>query len=96
MARYVAGLHVDWIRGDSAGFRNAVIKPYISPSLMSYVNFHYDSPIGRYKIGWRLKRDGIEYNLVIPPDASSRVYLSLLGKKLVSVQESDHEIWRER
>lgn len=96
MARYVAGLHVDGIRGDAAGFRNAVIKPYISPSLMSYVNFHYDSPMGRYKIGWRLKRDGIEYNLVIPPDASSRVYLSLLGKKLVSVQESDHEIWRER
>jgi hypothetical protein len=95
MARYVAGLRVEGIMGEGPGFRNAVIKPYVSPTQLQFAEFAYDSPMGRYKSNWHVQPDGVVYDIVIPANASATVRLPLLGKTLVSVGESGKEIWKE-
>ena len=95
MARYVSGLQVDGVMGDGPGFRNVVIKPYVSPTQLQFVEFAYDSPMGRYSSNWHVKSDGVVYDIVIPANASATVRLPLLGKTLVSVSESGKEIWKE-
>ena len=46
MARYVAGLHVDGILGESPGFRKVIISPHPVPSLLRFAELDYDSPAG--------------------------------------------------
>ena len=95
MARYVSGLHVDGVMGDGPGFRNVVIQPHVSPSQIQFVEFAYDSPMGRYNSNWHVQPDGVVYDIVIPANASATVRLPLLAKTLVSVSESGKEIWKE-
>jgi len=95
MARYVAGLHVEGIMGEGPGFKNATIQPHVSPTQMQFVEFAYDSPVGRYNSNWHVQPDGVVYDIVIPANASATVRLPLLGKNLVSVSESGKEVWKE-
>lgn len=93
MARYVAGLHVDGILGEGPGFRNVVISPHPVPSLLRFAELEYDSPVGRYHSGWKAEADGVDYTIIIPPNASAIVQLPISGKGAVVASESGKVFW---
>jgi alpha-L-rhamnosidase len=93
MARYVAGLRVDGIHGDGPGFRSVVIEPYVSPTQLTAARLNYDSPVGRYESRWTVRDNEIVYDIVVPPNATARVRLPLLGKTAVTVTESGTRLW---
>jgi alpha-L-rhamnosidase len=94
MARYVAGLRVDGILGEGPGFRKALIAPHPVPDQVTFVEFDYDSPVGRYHSGWKVTGEGIVYEITIPPNASAEFRLPLLGKKNAMVSESGKVLWQ--
>jgi hypothetical protein len=94
MARYVAGLHVEGVLGEGSGFRKAVIAPYPIPEQITFAQLDYDSPMGRYRSGWRMIDNGMAYDIVVPPNATALFRLPLLGKKNVIVSEAGKILWQ--
>jgi alpha-L-rhamnosidase len=94
MARYVAGLHVEGVLGDGPGFRKAVIAPYPVPEQITFAQLDFDSPMGRYRSGWRMTDNGMKYDIVIPPNATALFRLPLLGKKDAIVSEAGKILWK--
>ena len=93
MARYVAGLRVEGILDGGAGFRKAVIEPHPVPSLVTFAQLDYDSPVGRYHSGWKVTDNGMAYEITIPPNATAVFRLPLLGKNNATVIESGKILW---
>jgi alpha-L-rhamnosidase len=94
MARYVAGLQVEGVLGEGPGFRKAVIAPYPVPEQIKFAQLDYDSPMGRYRSGWRMIDNGMKYDIVVPPNATALFRLPLLGKKPATVSESGKIVWQ--
>jgi alpha-L-rhamnosidase len=94
MARYVAGLHVEGIPVNGAGFRKAVIAPYPVPEQVKFAHLDYKSPMGRYYSGWKATDSGMAYEIVVPPNASVQFRLPLLGAKDATISESGKTLWQ--
>ena len=94
MARYVAGLRVEGVLGEGPGFRKAVIAPYPVPEQIKFAQLDYDSPVGRYRSGWRMTDNGMTYDIVIPPNANAIFRLPLLRAKDAIVSESGKLLWQ--
>jgi alpha-L-rhamnosidase len=94
MARYVAGLRVEGVLGEGPGFRKVVIEPYPCPEQVSFAQLKHDSPLGRYESGWRKTDRGMEYEIVVPPNATATVRLPIDGQAEAVVAESGKIIWK--
>lgn len=95
MARYVAGLRVEGVLGDGAGFRKAVIHPYPVPEQIRFATLDYDSAMGTYHSGWRVTPEGMAYDIVVPPNATALFRLPLVGDRHARVIESGRILWQD-
>jgi hypothetical protein len=82
------------VLGEGPGFRKAVINPYPVPEQITFAQLDFDSPMGRYRSGWRMTDSGMAYDIVVPPNATALFRLPLLGKKSATVSESGKIVWQ--
>lgn len=94
MARYVTGLHLEGVPADGVGFRKAVIAPYPVPDQVNFARLNFQSPMGRYSSGWKVTAKGMAYEIVVPPNASAKFRLPLLGAKNATVSELGRTLWQ--
>lgn len=94
MARYVAGLHVDGVLGEGPGFRHAVISPLAVPAQLQFAELDFDAPAGRYHSGWKVVPEGLQFSLVIPPNATAEFNVPIGGVKNPVLLESGVPVWK--
>lgn len=95
MARYVAGLHVDGVLGEGAGFRKVVISPHPVPALLQFAELDYDAPVGRYHSGWKGGPEGLHFSLEIPPNATAEFKVPIGGLKNPVLLEAHVPVWKD-
>ena len=77
------------IRPLSPGFKKIAIRPDFLQEL-SWVSAHYQSIQGEIKSAWKKTDQGIQLNVVVPPNTTALVYLPVNDPRLIA--EGGHPI----
>jgi len=83
------------IRPGSPGYQSVIIKPDLMNGL-AWAQATHESPYGTISSAWQVNGLAANLNITIPPGATAKVYLPMLGTTMTNViiQESGTTIWQ--
>ncbi|MFL1012146.1 alpha-L-rhamnosidase [Flavisericum labens] len=77
------------------GFKEIIMKPDFEAGL-SYVKALYESSYGNIKSHWIKKKNKLDWNIIIPPNTSAKVYLPTSEASKVKVNKDKLETIRSK
>jgi len=83
------------IRPGSPGYQTVIIKPDLMAGL-AWAQATHESPYGIISSAWQVSGLSASLNITIPPGATAKVYLPMLGTTMtnVTIQESGTTLWQ--